>query len=96
MAVTLMTAAVVGAVQAAVIPAILSLTKQEYALLEIVLFSIISGALYLVPTVGATISFLSMIGLLYWRLRPDNIFIDVLIPVGVARLLCVPALMLIH
>ena len=94
MAVTLMTATIVGTVQAAVIPALLSLFKQEYSLLEVVLFSLVSGALYLVPTVGATVSFLSILGLLYWRLRPDDFLFDLLMPVGIARLLCVPALML--
>lgn len=94
MAVTLATAAIVGAVQAAAIPALLSLFKQAYSLPEVVLFSLVSGALYLVPSVGATASFLSILGLLYWRLRPDDVLFDLLIPVGIARLLCIPALML--
>jgi predicted PurR-regulated permease PerM len=96
MAVTAMTVFVVAAVQATAIPIFLSLFKEEYSLRTVVLCSIVSGVLYLVPDIGGTLSFLSMLGLLYWHLRPDNVFTDVFLPVATARLCCVPVLMLVQ
>jgi len=95
MAVTMMTAVVVGVVQATVIPAFLSIFQERYDLKVVVAISLLSGALYLVPTIGATLSYVSILGLLFWHLRPGNLFIDVLVPVGTARLLSIPIMMLL-
>ncbi|GAB1597151.1 hypothetical protein [Lysobacter claricitrinus] len=96
MASTATTVFVVAIAQATITPLLLSLTKQEYALKEVVLFAVISGLMYTVPTIGGTLSYGAMLGLLYWRLRPDNIAIDLLFPVGAARLLCIPVLMVLN
>lgn len=86
------TVCVVAVAQATITPLLLSLTKQEYAFVEVALFAAVSGLLYLVPTIGGILSCASMLGLLYWRLRPENIGIGLIFPVAVARLLCIPIL----
>lgn len=94
MTVTLITALTVAAVQAVVLPLVLSWFKQGYVLAEILILALISGLLYLVPTVGATLSFAFLIGGLYWRSSGStNLVVDVVIPVSIARLACLPVLM---
>jgi hypothetical protein len=85
-------ALVVGLTQAIIVPAILKMMKEDFNLFEVVAICALSGLAYLIPFQGATVSFLTAVVLLYWRNRPENVLIEVLLPVAIARLLSIPIL----
>ena len=88
-----LTYAVVGAV---VIPLGFAIFKTQYQYLDVVLASIGGAALSLIPTIGGVASLAGTIGILYWRMRRDLLFPDIVISVAVARLVMVPVLLLLR
>ena len=87
-----LTYAVVGTV---VIPLGFAVFRTQYQFLDVVLAAIVGAALSLFPTVGGVASLAGTIGILYWRVRRDLLFPDIVISVAVARLVMVPVLLLV-
>jgi hypothetical protein len=81
--------AVVGIV---VLPIVLSMFKTRFDLVDVLLASVLSAVTSLIPTIGEPLSLIVMIAVLYWRIR-DDLFPDILVAVGAARLAMVPALL---
>jgi len=84
-----------AAVGIAVIPIGFAVFRTEYQFLDVVLAAIGGAALSFIPTVGGVASLMGTIGILYWRMRRDLLFPDIVISVAVARLAMVPVLLLL-
>ena len=85
-----LTYAVVGAV---LIPLGFAVFRTQYQYLDVILAALAGAALSFIPTLGGVASFAGSVGVLYWRMRRD-LFPDIVISVGVARLAMVPVLLL--
>lgn len=81
--------AVVGVL---VVPPVLSLSGTKYGFLDVVLASVGAAVVSFIPTIGEPASLVTMIAVLYWRIR-DDLFPQILGAVGIARLTMVPVLM---
>jgi len=79
----------------AVIPLGFAVFRTQCQFLDVVLAAIGGAALSLIPTVGGVASLAGTIGILYWRMRRDQLFPDIVISVAVARLAMVPVLLLL-
>ena len=88
-----LTYAIVGMV---VIPVGFAVFRTQYQFLDVVLAAIGGAALSFIPTVGGVASLAGTIGILYWRMRRDLLFPDIVISVAVARLAVVPVLLLLR
>ena len=84
-----------AAVGIAVIPIGFAVFRTQYQFLDVVLAAIGGAALSFIPTVGGVASLMGTIGILYWRMRRDLLFPDIVISVAVARLAMVPVLLLL-
>ena len=84
------TYAVVGV---AVIPLGFAIFRTQYDFLDVILAAVGGAALSLVPTVGGVASLAGTTGILYWRMRRDLLYPDIIISVFVARLAMVPVLL---
>ena len=85
-----LTYAVVGAV---LIPLGFAVFRTQYQYIDVILAALAGAALSFIPTLGGVASFAGSVGVLYWRMRRD-LFPDIVISVGVARLAMVPVLLL--
>lgn len=92
-----MNAAVVALVYAvvllAVVPIGLAIFKTPYAFIDVLLAALGSAAVSFIPTVGGIASLVVAVGILFWRIRRD-LFPDIIVSVGVARLVMLPVLLL--
>lgn len=77
----------------AVIPLCFALFRTQYQFLDVLLAAIGGAALSLIPTIGGVASLVGTVGILYWRLRRDLLFPDIVISVAAARLVMVPVLL---
>lgn len=77
----------------AVLPIGFAVFKTPYAFLDVVLAGLGGAALSFLPSVGGPASLIATVGILFWRIRRD-IFPDIIVSVGVARLVMVPVLLL--
>jgi len=84
-----------AAVGIAVIPIGFAVFRTQYQFLDVVLAAVGGAALSFIPTVGGVASLTGTIGILYWRMRRDLLFPDIVISVAVARLAMVPVLLLL-
>jgi hypothetical protein len=82
-------------VSAVVIPLGFAVFRTQYQFLDVVLAAIGGAALSFIPTLGGVASFAGTIGILYWRMRRDLLFPDIVVSVAVARLAMVPVLLLL-
>ena len=87
-----LTYVVVGTV---VIPLGFAVFRTQYQIVDVILAAIVGAALSLIPTIGGVASLVGTVGILYWRMRRDLLFPDIVISVAVARLAMVPALFLV-
>jgi hypothetical protein len=83
-----------AAVGIAVIPLGFAVLRTQYQFLDEVLAAIGGAVLSFIPTVGGVASLAATIGILYWRMRRDLLFPDIVISVAVARLAMVPVLLM--
>jgi hypothetical protein len=79
----------------AVIPVGFAVFETQYEFLDVILAAIAGAALSLIPSVGGVASLAATIGVLYWRMRRDLLYPDIVISVGVARLAMVPVLLVL-
>jgi hypothetical protein len=84
-----------AAVGMAVIPVGFAVFRTQYQFLDVVLAAIGGAVLSLTPAVGGVASLAGTIGVLYWRMRPELLFPDIVISVAAARLAMVPVLLLL-
>jgi hypothetical protein len=82
-------------VSTAVIPLCFAFFKTQYEFLDVLLAAIGSATLSLIPTLGGVASIAGLIGILYWRMRRDLLFPDIVMSVAAARLTTVPVLLLL-
>lgn len=78
----------------AVVPIGFAVFKTPYAFVDVLLAAIGGAAASLIPTIGWLASLVITVGILFWRIRRD-IFPDIIVSVGAARLLMVPVLLLV-
>lgn len=90
----LLVAAVYAGVGLVVIPLIFALFRTQYQYLDVILACIAAGAASFIPGIGGPVSLAAMVGVLYWRTRQD-LFPDILVAVGVARLAMVPVFLVL-
>jgi hypothetical protein len=74
-----------------VIPIVFEFFKTKYQFSDVVLASLAAAATSLIPTVGAIVSLVATMGILYWRMQQD--FRDIFVAVFAARLTMVPVLL---
>jgi hypothetical protein len=82
-------------VSVVVIPMGFAVFKTQYRILDVVLAAIGGAALSFIPTAGGIASLASTIGILYWRMRRDLLFPDIVTSVAAARVVMVPVLPLL-
>jgi hypothetical protein len=79
----------------AVIALAFRIFKTQYQLMDLVLAAIAGAMASLLPTIGAIVSLIVTIGMLYWRLGKDALVPDIVVSVLVARLVLLPVLLLL-
>jgi hypothetical protein len=87
-------ALVYAVVLIAVVPIGFAVFKTPHTFIDVCLAAIGGAALSLIPTAGGVASLLATVSILFWRIRGD-LFPDILVTVGVARLVMVPVLLLL-
>ena len=75
-----------------VIPIVFAFFKTRYQFGDVVLASLAAAGTSLIPTVGAPVSLVATMGVLYWRMQ-ENFFPDIVLAVFAARLTMVPVLL---
>jgi hypothetical protein len=66
--------------------------NTRYQFVDVLLASLAAGAASLLPTIGGVASYAAMVLVLYWRLR-ENLFPDIVVATGAARLALIPLMM---
>jgi hypothetical protein len=64
----------------------------RYQFIDVLLASLAAGAASLIPTIGGVASYAAMVLVLYWRLQ-ENLFPDIVVATGAARLALIPLMM---
>lgn len=77
------------------IPLGFAVFRTPYHFVDVVLAALAGGAASFIPDVGGVASYAAMVLVLYWRLGA-NLFPDIFLSVGVARLAIVPIALLLR
>jgi hypothetical protein len=88
----ILVAAVYAVVGVVVVPLVFAFFRTQYQFLDVVLASVAAAAASCIPTIGGPVSLVVMVAVLYWRMG-QNIFPDIVVAVGAARLAMVPVLL---